>query len=82
MPGHRREPLLPVEQIPLQSAKEKNSDPDDSGMMSKPNAARKRLGSWFSGLSPDRRVELAEEAEAFRRGARIVRNSRGTEDPE
>ncbi len=51
-------------------------------MMSKPNSARKRLGSWFSALSPESRIELAEEAEAFRREARVVRDPRDNEDTE
>lgn len=82
MPVRRHEFFSTVGEFILWPAKEKNTLLNDWGLMSKPNATRRRLGSWFSSLSPERRIELAEEAETFRREARIARDSRDTEDVE
>ena len=38
--------------------------------------SRKRLLRWFSQIPAEKRIELAEEAEVFRREARIAGNTR------
>jgi hypothetical protein len=43
--------------------------------------SRARLKKWFAGLSPEKRLELAEESERFRRDAKIVEPRRNRRRP-
>jgi len=50
--------------------------------MPEKDPARERFGRWFLSLTPQERLALAEEAEEFRREARIARASGDNEDAE
>lgn len=50
--------------------------------MREKDPARERLGRWFTSLTPQERLALAEETEQFRREARIARASGDDEDAE
>jgi len=64
------------------TAKGTYTDGRDSGLMREKDPARERLGRWFTSLTPQERLALAEETEQFRREARIARASGDDEDAE